>query len=198
MNENNTSQNETTEMNNNQFSMYGYIKKNYKNILIFILLIIAGIILLWARVSMNNMRSDFNQRYDSLLTKAITFSKEKDNYYLKLFSYTYSLAILNEMALNNFMTINQYSTAIVTNYKKITGILLVDATGVVRSSTDKSKENSSINDYPNYRFSPVGEITLFENESKNGVWVVAPITNHNNKIGYLIIESNPDVFSVEK
>jgi len=180
-----------------EFSLYDYLKKKYKNILIILLSLLLIIFYVVSNYKLNKAEKNYKENYASLKEKAYLFNSERDLYYLNLVAQTFSFAILSEMIRNNYENISIYATSVIRRDKNMQEILVANSMGDVVISTNKKYENTSIRDYLLINYITIKDIKIVPDQNSETLTIVSPIKAINENIGYLVIKYKPLKFEID-
>ncbi len=170
------------------FSIYGYIKKNWKNILIFILIIIAVIFYIWHTVAIKSTEKRMTEKYDSLYHYAEEFVNTQNNYIMDLLAHTFSLAVIGEISRSNYENVNLYATAMVKKDSKIIEIIVSDEQDKILVSTNKVHENRTLLEYFPFNYLNLKSTSVIPLEEKPYHLIITPLFLFNQQKGFLIIK----------
>ncbi len=181
-----------------EFSLYRYIKHNFKNIVIAALLICLFAFYAWSHFSIKKTERVMTREYDELYAAAKAFSYKKDTMYLKNLALSFSYAMLSERLQGNTGTMNEYAKGLLHNDKNITDIIIANEDGQVISSTNKKYEDINLRDFLLINLVRLNNITIKADKEEGRVLVFAPLKALNKSWGYLVFRYELVPFVYEK
>jgi len=191
-------QKEKNIKNKDEFSLYRYVKKNWKNILIFILLALLVIVYLLKNNELINQKKSLTEKYNDLYDASVDFSKIQSNYYLELVANTFSLAIVSEINRNNYDNVNLYLSSLIKKDNKIIEIVVSNEKDIIISSTNKKHENTSLREYLSFNYANLKHVVIIPDKELKYRLIITPLFALNEQKGVLIIKYEPEYFSYKE
>lgn len=181
-----------------EFSIYNYIKNNYKDIFIVFLLLALITVFAWSYFNLKKQERLFEQEYENLYTAAQNFSQKKDTLHLKNLALSFSYAIVSERLQNNIGNMNAYATGLLHNDNNISDIVIANEEGQIIATTNKKYENVNLRDFLLINFIRFENITIKSDKEEGRLLVFAPLKAFNKSWGYLVFRYQLEPFVYEK
>lgn len=180
--------------NENSFSVYRYVKTNWKNILIFALIIVIIFIVIWNRVSNAKTERLWDAKFKALTSNAVAFSENKDKYYLELVTHSFSLALISEIGRGNLENAEQYATSLIKKDTRVQEVVVSGSDNEIVISTNKVHEGRSLTDYFPFNYLNLKGVSIVKQEKEDQLYCISPLYVLNEQKGILVIKYKPEVF----
>jgi len=181
--------------NKDEFSLYHYVKKNWKNILIFLLLALLIAFYVWKNIALKNQNIKSLEKYDKLYDASVEFSKTQNKYYLEIIAHTFSLAIISEISRKNLENVNLYLTSLLKKDNNIIEIMVSNEQDIIIASTNKKQESRSLREYFPVNYINLKRVVIMPDKDLMYQLIIAPLYVINEQKGTLIIKYKPQLFS---